>query len=179
LSASPPAPSRLIAVGRVAGGFGVRGEVRITTFTEDPLALKAYRDLKREDGSPGLTILTARAAQSGIIGRVKEIDTKEQADAMRGLMLYVARESLPEPDEDEFYLTDLVGLKVETQDGRVLGKVAAVPNFGAGDLIEIDPGDRKPTWYLAFTRETVPQVLIAEGKLIAVLPAETSDQDEG
>jgi 16S rRNA processing protein RimM len=172
-----PSPSRLIEVGRVAGGFGVRGEVRITTYTEDPLALKAYRDLKREDGTPGLTIVTARAVKGGIIARAKEIETKEQADAMRGLKLFVARDKLPAPDEDEFYLTDLVGLEAVTPEGERLGRVKAVPNFGAGDLLEIDPGEGKQTWYLPFTRDAVPEVDIAGGKVVAVPPTEVSERE--
>jgi 16S rRNA processing protein RimM len=168
---------RLVQVGRVAGSFGVRGEVRISTYTEDPLALKAYRALKREDGSPALTIASARVVKDGIVARVPEIETKEQADALRGLRLYVSREALPEPDEDEFYLTDLIGLSAMTPEGEVLGKVKAVPNFGAGDLLEIDSGDGRPTWYLPFTREAVPEVRVAEGKVIAVRPAETSERE--
>jgi 16S rRNA processing protein RimM len=172
-----PSPSRLIEVGRVAGGFGVRGDVRITTYTEDPLALKAYRDLRREDGSPGLTILSARAVKGGIVARAKEIETKEQADAMRGLKLFVPRDRLPATDEDEFYLTDLVGLDAVTPEGERLGRVKAVPNFGAGDLLEIDPGEGEPTWYLPFTREAVPEVDVAAGKVVAVRPTEVSERE--
>ena len=161
----------------MAGAFGVRGEVRINTYTEDPLALRGFKSLKREDGSPALTIQSARAVKDGVIVRVPEIETKEQADALRGLRLYVPREALPEPDEDEFYLADLIGLTVETPGGEALGRIKAVPNFGAGDLLEIDAGDGSPTWYLAFTRETVPEVRIGEGKVIAVRPAEVSERD--
>jgi 16S rRNA processing protein RimM len=168
---------KLIVVGRVAGGFGVRGEVRITTFTEDPLALRGYRALLREDGTAALTLLNARAVKGGIIGRAKEIETKEQADAMRGLKLCIPRASLPEPDEDEFYLTDLIGLNVDQADGQRIGRIKAVHDFGAGDLIEIDSGDGKPSWYLPFTRENVPDVLIAEGRIVAVRPVEVSERD--
>jgi 16S rRNA processing protein RimM len=172
-----PSPSRLILVGRVAGGFGVRGEVRITTYTVDPLALKAWRDLKREDGAPGLTVLAARAVKGGIVARVKEVETKEQADALRGLRLYVPRDVLPEPEEDEFYLADLVGLEAVTPEGERLGKVKDVPNFGASDLLEIDPGEGRPTWYLPFTREAVPEVDLAGGRVVAVRPPEVSERE--
>mgnify|MGYP000060568586 CR=1 FL=1 len=102
---------KLILVGRVAGAFGVKGEVRITTFTADPLGLAAYGPLFRKDGSAGLTLTSARAAKGGVIARTREIATPEEADRLRGLELFVPREALPEPDdEDEFYLTDLVGL---------------------------------------------------------------------
>ncbi len=173
--ASPP--ERMILVGRVAGGFGVRGEVRISAFTEDPLSLKAWRDLKREDGSHAVTLLSARPAKGGIVGRLKEVETKEQADAMRGLKLYVPRAALPEPDEDEFYFTDLVGLSVRDADGTKLGFIKSVQDFGAGDILEIDPGQGRATWYLPFTRENVPDVRIADGYVSVVQPAEVSERD--
>ncbi|MFZ5670267.1 MAG: ribosome maturation factor RimM [Pseudomonadota bacterium] len=163
---------RLIAVGRVAGAFGVRGEVRISAFTEEPLALARYRELKRQDGSPGLTILSAREAKGGVVARCREVETREQADALRGLRLYVPRSALPEPDEDEFYLADLIGLAVETPEGRPLGRVRSVQDFGAGDILEIAPAEGGPTWYLEFTRRNVPQVDLAGGRLTAVRPGE-------
>ena len=166
----------LILVGQVGGAFGVKGEVRITAFTETPLALLDYRELKREDGSVGLTLLSGRAAKAGLVARVKEIATPEQADALRGLRLYVSRDILPEPDEDEFYLTDLIGLEARDPAGAVVGRVKAVQNFGAGDLLEIEPAGRGPTWWLAFTRETAPEVRLAEGFIVVVRPPETSDQ---
>ncbi len=166
----------MILVGRVAGGFGVRGEVRITTFTEDPLSLSRYGALKREDGTPGPVVKTARAAKGGVIARIEGVETKDAADALRGLHLYVPREALPKPADDEFYLTDLIGLRVEDTSGAVLGTVAFVPNFGAGDLLEIDKGDGSATWYLPFTRDAVPEVRIAEGKVIANPPTEVSDE---
>ena len=164
--------SGLVLVGRVGGAFGVRGEVRIAAFTEDPLALARYRALRREDGSPALTIATARVAKGGIIARCPEIVDKEAADALRGLSLYVPREALPEPEEDEFYLADLVGLAVETPEGAALGRVKAVHDFGAGDILEIEPADRRASFYLAFTREAVPTVDIPGRRLVAVLPTE-------
>ncbi len=164
--------SRLILVGRVAGAFGVKGEVRITTFTAEPLAVLGYRNLLREDGSAGLTLLTAREAKGGVVARAAEVDTREQAEALRGLKLHVPRDILPEPEEDEFYLADLVGLAVETRTGEPLGRVRAVQDFGAGDLLEVAP-DHGAAWYLPFTREAVPDVRLAEGKIIAVPPVET------
>lgn len=170
---------RLLQVARVAGAFGVRGEIRITTFTEDPLALAAYRVLTREDGSPGLTITAARAVKGAVIARAAGIDTRDQAEALRGLKLFIAREALPAPDEDEFYHADLLGLTLETPEGELMGKVKTIQDFGAGDLIEVQP-PMGASWWLPFTRETVPEVRIAEGKLIAVRPAEINgDAEEG
>jgi 16S rRNA processing protein RimM len=168
--------SKLILVGRVAGAFGVKGEVRVTAYTAEPQALLAYRELVRHDGSPGLTLLSGRVQKGDLIGRAREIATKEEADALRGLLLHVPREALPEPEDDEYYLTDLIGMTAVTPAGETLGKVKAVHDFGAGDILEIDPG-RGATWYLPFTREAVPEVDMAGGRIVAVRPAETSERE--
>ncbi len=162
----------LIQVGRVAGAFGVRGEVRITSFTAEPLALLDYKDLKREDGSAGLTLTSGRLAKGGIVCRAKEIETREQAEALRGLKLYIPRAALPEPDEDEFYVTDLIGLAVVDPTGEPLGHIKAVQDFGAGDLLEVSPTEGGATWYLPFTREAVPEVRLADGVVVGVKPDE-------
>ena len=165
-------PENLILVGRVAGAFGVKGEVRISAYTADPMALLGYRELIREDGRPALTLTGGRPARGGIVVRAKEVETREQAEALRGLRLYLPRAALPAPEADEFYVADLVGLTVEAPDGTPLGRIKSVQNFGAGDLLEVQPAEG-PSWWLAFTREAVPEVRIAQGKVIAVRPAET------
>ncbi|MBL8769803.1 MAG: 16S rRNA processing protein RimM [Phenylobacterium sp.] len=162
----------LILVGRVAGAFGVRGEVRLTSYTAEPAALLAYRDLKREDGTPALTLTGGRAAKGGVVARAREIETREQAEALRGLRLYIPRDVLPEPEEDEFYVTDLIGLAVETPEGEALGTIRSVQDFGAGDLLEIAPAQGGATWYLPFTRDAVPEVRLAERKVIGLRPDE-------
>jgi len=162
---------RLLLVARVAGAFGVKGEIRITTFTEDPTAIGRFRDLMREDGSSGLSLTSVRPVKGAVIARAKGVDTRDQAEALRGLTLHVRRDDLPDPDEDEFYLADLIGLKVESPEGEAIGIVKAVQDFGAGDLLEIQP-PRGASWWLPFTREAVPQVLIAEDRIIAVKPDE-------
>ena len=169
---------RLILVGQVGGAFGVRGEVKITAFTDDAMALVGYSPLLKADGSVALTLTGARPDKKGIVARAKEITTKEEADALRGLKLHVVRDQLPAPDEDEFYLTDLIGLEVRDTADVVIGKVRSVPNFGAGDLLEIAPSTGGQTWYLAFTRDTVPELHIADGWLLAVPPAEADTEVE-
>ena len=172
LSMSNSPPANMILVGRVAGGFGVRGEVKIATYTEEPMSLAGFKALLRQDGSPALTILSARVAKEGLVTRCQGIETKDAADALRGLRLYVPRDALPAPDEDEFYLTDLVGLPVRhVADNTLLGAVKSVQNFGAGDLLEILPALGGPTWYLPFTRAAVPEVKIADGLILADPPA--------
>ncbi len=161
----------LILVGRVAGPFGVKGEVRITSFTADPMALLDAEDLLREDGSPGLTLAGGRPAKGSVVVRVGGVETRDQAEALRGLRLYIPRERLPEPGEDEYYVTDLVGLDVLTPQGEPLGVVKSVHDFGAGDLLEIQP-PQGPSWWLPFTREAVPEVRLAARQVVAVKPAE-------
>ena len=169
--------SKLILVGQVAGGFGVKGEVRVTAYTAEPMALLAYGPLLRADGSVGLTLTSARPDKNGVVGRAKEIATKEQADALRGLKLHILRDRLPEPDEDEFYLTDLVGLQARDPAGAVLGTVKSVQNFGADDMLEIAPAAGGPTWYLPFTKAAVPELHIADGWLLAVRPVEIGERE--
>lgn len=163
---------RLILVAQVGGAFGVRGEVRITAHTADPKSLLIYRHLFRADGSPGLTLLSGRPAKAGLVARVGEIETPEQADAMRGLKLYVPRAALPPPDEDEFYLADLIGLEARDDEGLRIGEVVSVQNFGADDLLEIKPAGGGASWLLPFTRGTAPEVRIAEGWIGIIRPEE-------
>lgn len=171
--------SNLILVARVAGAFGVRGEVRLAAYTADPMALLEYRELKRETGAAGLTLTSARPAKGGIVARAKEIETREQAEALRGLRLFIARDALPEPeDEDEFYLVDLIGLAVVTPEGERLGVVRNVQDFGAGDLLEIQPA-QGASWYLPFTRDAVPEVRLADRTIVAVRPVEIEDEGPG
>jgi 16S rRNA processing protein RimM len=163
----------LLMVGRVAGAFGVKGELRITSFTADPMSLVDYKTLLREDGSTALTLTGGRVAKGGVVVRAKEIETREQAEAARGLRLYIPRDLLPDTeDEDEFYVADLVGLDVVSVEGEPLGRVKSVHDFGAGDLLEIEP-PQGPSWWLPFTREAVPEVSISERRVVAVKPEET------
>ncbi|WP_292225451.1 ribosome maturation factor RimM, partial [Brevundimonas sp.] len=154
-----------------------RGEVRVTAFTADPLALTAYGPLLRADGTVALTLSSTRPDKNGVVGRAKEIATKEEADALRGLKLHVPRDRFPEPDEDEFYLADLIGVQARATDGVVMGQVKSVQNFGADDMLEIAPATGGPTWYLPFTKEAVPELHLADGWLLAVPPNEVGERE--
>ncbi|MCC4295743.1 ribosome maturation factor RimM [Brevundimonas aurantiaca] len=169
--------SRLILVGQIGGGFGVRGEVRVTAFTADPLALTAYGPLLRADGTVALTLTSTRPDKNGVVGRAREVATKEQADALRGLKLYVPRDRFPEPEEDEFYLADLIGLEVRDIAGAAMGSVKSVQNFGADDMLEIAPATGGPTWYLPFTKEATPELRLSEGWLTAMPPTEVGERE--
>jgi 16S rRNA processing protein RimM len=163
---------RLVLVGRVAGAFGVRGEIRIAPYTADPAALLDYKDLRREDSSPALTLTAGRVAGEGLVARAREVDTREEAQALKGLGLFVLRSILPEPDdEDEFYLADLIGLAAIDPDGAPLGRIKSVQNFGAGDLLEIEPPGGA-SWYAPFTKTDVPEVRLADGLVVVVPPVE-------
>ena len=179
LPAASDTKGRLILVGRVAGAFGVKGEVRLSAYTADPMALKTYRDLLREDGSPGLTVLAARPVKDGVICRVAELDSKEAADALRGTRLYVPRDRLPEPDDEEYYLADLIGLLARTDTGEIAGRIKAVHDFGAGDILEIDPGQGRATFLQPFTLAGVPEVNLAAGHVVMVRLPEVNGDAEG
>jgi 16S rRNA processing protein RimM len=172
-----PEDSRLILVGQVAGGFGVKGEVRVTAFTADPLALTDYGPLLRADGSVGLTLTQARPDKNGIVGRAREITTKEEADALRGLKLHVPRDRFPEPEEDEFYLADLIGIEARDAAGQAVGTVKSVQNFGADDMLEIAPAEGGPTWYLPFTKAATPELHLADGWILIVRPTEMGERE--
>ena len=183
-AAPPPGDRRLLLVGRVAGPFGVRGELRVTSYTAEPDALLRYGRLLGEDGAPALTLTGGRVAKGDeLVARAAECPDRDAAERLKGLRLFIARDALPPPeDEDEFYLADLIGLAAETPDGAPLGRVKAVLNHGAGDILEVDPGDGRPTAFHAFTREVVPEVRLAEGRLVVAPAVETGDaepQDDG
>ena len=170
---------RLIEIARVAGAFGVRGEVRLAVYAEDPKALKRYGPLLKADGREALTLTALREHKGGLVVRAKEVETREQAEAMRGLKLYVPREALPEPEEDEFYLADLIGMEARAPDGAAIGRIRAVEDFGAGDILEVAPSAGGPTFYVPFTREAAPEVSVAGGYVVIVRPEEVEAGDAG
>jgi 16S rRNA processing protein RimM len=163
---------RLILIAEVAVAFGVKGEVRLTSWAADPKSLLTYSPLLDEGGRPALTLTSGRVHKGGLVARVREIETREQAEALRGLKLYIARTALPAADVDEYYLADLIGLAAVSPDGAPLGRIKSVADFGAGDLLEIDPGDGAPAWWAPFTREVVTAVDLAAARVVIARPAE-------
>jgi len=164
-----------VCVARIGAPHGVRGEVRLWSFTADPLAVKDLCPLETEDGKRAFTIETLRPAKEFFVVRLKGIADRNAAEALRNVELYVARERLPEPDDEEFYHADLIGLTVVDTGGAALGTVIAVHNFGAGDLIEIKRAERGATVMLPFTQDVVPTIDIAGGRIVVDPPAGALD----
>nr|WP_041755992.1 ribosome maturation factor RimM [Bradyrhizobium sp. ORS 278] len=168
--------SKLICVARIGAAHGVRGEVRLWTFTEDPLAVLHYGPLTTKDGSRSFEVTKAREAKDHLVASFKGITDRNAAERLNGVELYVPRDRLPETDDDEYYHADLIGLAAETTAGAPLGRVLAIHNFGAGDIIEIAPPSGS-TLMLPFTNAVVPTVDLAGGRVIIELPDEIDGED--
>lgn len=159
-----------VCVGAVAGAFGVRGEVRLKSFCAEPEAIDSYGPLSSEDGRTTWDIQISRPIKNGFAARFSGVRTKEAADALRGVRLYATRDKLPNLPDDEFYHADLIGLTVLDTGGTELGRIKAVLNHGAGDLLEVAVKGRKLPLLLPFTVANVPTIDIGSGKVITDLP---------
>ena len=174
---SDPRPSR-VCVAAIAGAYGVRGEARVKSFTADPLAFADYAPLESEDGARQFSVKVTRPVAGGFAARLGGVPTREAAEALKGTRLYAPRDRLPPLETDEFYHADLIGLAAFDTGGAALGRVLAVDDFGAGDVIDIGgPGLRTLT--LPFTRAVVPTVDIAQGRVVIDPPAEVIAPDFG
>jgi 16S rRNA processing protein RimM len=162
--------SERICVGAIAGAFGVRGEVRLKSFCTEPAAIVDYAPLTTEDGTRSYSVQITRVVANGLAARLSGVTTKEQADALRGVQLFADRDRLPALPEDEFYHADLIGLEVLDTGGTPIGRVRAVLNHGAGDLLEVYGPRLKGTVLLPFTRAVVPTIDVAARRIIADPP---------
>lgn len=160
-----------ICVGAIMGAFGVKGEVRLKSFCADPAAIGDYSPLWSEDGQQSFDVTITGPVKGGFAARIKNVRYKDQADALRGVRLYVDRDVLPSLPDDEFYHADLIGLDVFDTGGEQLGKVTAVHDHGAGDLLEVSGRGLKSPALLPFTKEAVPTVDLQAGRIIADPPA--------
>jgi 16S rRNA processing protein RimM len=165
-----------ICIARIGAAHGVRGAVKLWTFTEDPLAVLRYGTLATQDGTRQFVVTHAREAKGHLVATLKGIATRDDAERLNGIELYIARDKLPATGEDEYYHADLVGLAAVNVAGEPLGRVTAIHNFGAGDIIEIAPA-RGAAMLLPFTNAVVPTVDLAEGRLVIELPAEIEGDD--
>ena len=160
-----------ICIARIGAAHGVRGAVKLWTFTDDPLAVKRYGPLTTRDGARQFEVTQAREAKDHLVATLKGIATREEAERLNGIELYVARDQLPATDEDEYYHADLIGLAAVNAANEPLGRVIAIHNFGAGDIIEIAPL-QGTSLLLPFTNAVVPTVDLAAGRVVIELPDE-------
>jgi 16S rRNA processing protein RimM len=168
-----------ICIARIGAAHGVRGAVKLWTFTEDPLAVQHYGPLFTKDGARSFEIATAREAKGHLVAALKGIATREAAERLNGVELYIAREKLPATDRGEYYHADLIGLAAVDAADQPLGRVIAIHNFGAGDIIEIAP-PQGSTLLLPFTDAVVPSVDLDGGRLVIELPGEIAgDEPQG
>jgi 16S rRNA processing protein RimM len=158
-----------ICVARIGAAHGVRGAVKLWTFTEDPFAVKEYGPLMTKDGARQFEVTHVREAKDHLVATLKGIATREDAERLNGIELYIARDKLPETDEDEYYHADLIGLAAVNAANEAIGRVIAIHNFGAGDIIEIAPASG-PTLLLPFTNAVVPTVDLANRRVVIELP---------
>jgi 16S rRNA processing protein RimM len=150
-----------ILIARIGAPHGVRGEVRVKPYGDDPLSFTDYGPLETLDGKRRFEVISARVQKSVVVTRFKGVDDRNAAEAL-----------------NEFYHTDLLGLEAVAPSGERLGEIVALPDFGAGTLVEIRPG-AGPTFYVAFTRECVPKIDLENGRVVVILPEETESPKEG
>ncbi|HEX3945123.1 MAG TPA: ribosome maturation factor RimM [Rhizomicrobium sp.] len=167
-----------VLLGVVIGAQGLRGEVKVKTFTERPETLGAYGPLHTKDARK-FQVLTVRAGKGAATVQLEGITSREAAEALKGIELFVTRSALPPGGEHEFYHADLIGLRAEDTEGRTIGKVVAIHNFGAGDVIEIEREDGQGTVLMPFTREVVPNIDISAGRVVIAAPEEVEAETKG
>jgi len=175
--------SKKILLGRIGAAHGIRGEVRLQSFTQNPVDIATYGPLETDKPGVSITISTLRPQKDPqkemMVARLAGIGDRTAAEKLNGIALYIERERLPMPDtEDDFYHTDLIGLEARLPDGTVLGTVSAVPNFGADDLLEVKDERTGDTFLYPFTRAVVPQVHLSDGYLTLVPPLDAEPGEE-
>ncbi len=167
-----------VLIAAVIGAHGLKGEVKVKTFTETPGALARYRRLHAKDGRV-FTIAQFRPGNADeATAAFAEVLDRVAAEKLKGLELFIARDTLPAPDENEFYHADLIGLSAMDEADRVIGTVKAIHNYGAGDVIEIARGEGD-TVMLPFARDFVPVVDVANGRVVIAVPEDIETGKRG
>ncbi|HEY0145937.1 MAG TPA: ribosome maturation factor RimM [Methylovirgula sp.] len=178
-SALPPHIQDLVLVGRIGAAHGIRGEVRLVSFTENPKAIADHGPLSDASGERHFQIAALRSVKDNIfVARLLGVSTRDAAEALNNLDLYVPRATLPVAGEEEFYHADLLGLRAMDGAGAEIGRVLNVLNFGGGDILEIVPLDGDETLLLPFTKACVPTIDLAQKRLVVVLPVEVEATPE-
>ncbi|MBK1795577.1 ribosome maturation factor RimM [Devosia sp. WQ 349] len=171
--------SNRILLGKIGAAHGIKGEVRIISHTEDPEAIGSYGPLDTDRPGLVITIEKARLSKTVLVARLKGVADRNAAELLNGVSLFVDRERLPETDdEDDFYHTDLIGLDARLENGVSIGEVSALPNFGAGDLIEVRDPRSGDTFLYPFTKAVVPQIDIKGGFLVISPPLDADPGEE-
>lgn len=170
-----PEQSRIV-LGVITGVHGVQGEVKLKSFTADPEAIASYGPLDASNGTV-LQIKSLKAHKDQYRARIDGVSDRNTAETLKGLELSIARERLPEPEDDEVYHADLIGLSVLDLAGSPMGKVVNVLDFGAGELLELKLQDVKSTILMPFNRQTVPDINLDAGTLSIDPPAGMLDDD--
>ncbi|MEL6298208.1 MAG: ribosome maturation factor RimM [Pseudomonadota bacterium] len=169
-----------VLLGVISTVHGVRGEVIVRSYCEVPEDIASYGPLTSSDGRRTFPLTIRGATKKGLIARISGIGDRNAADALRGTELYVARDLLPEPDDDEVYHADLVGLTVNDQDGKQLGQVVAIQNFGAGDLIEYRRTDGRDTEFVPLDGAFVTAIDLDAGTCtVALTYTDARPEDAG
>jgi 16S rRNA processing protein RimM len=171
------AHNELVCVAVVATAHGVRGALKLRCFTEDPRSVAAYGPLFDRHGRELFTLKVIGNAKEGVLAEATGVTSREQAEQLRGMELFVPRSRLPEPEEDEFYHEDLMGLEAVSTTGERLGEVVAVANYGAGDVIEIAESTGG-TLLVPFTRDAVPEIDVAGRRIVVAPPTERTWEGE-
>lgn len=173
------APDNRILMGKIGAAHGIKGEVRIATFTGEPEAIASYGPLETDRAGLTITIEAARLNKTVVVARLKGIRDRNAAENLNGVSLFIDRSRLPAPeDEDDFYHADLIGLDARLESGVSIGEVSALLNYGAGDLLEVRDPRSGDTFLYPFTKAVVPTVRIADGFLVIAPPLDADPSEE-
>ena len=173
-------PEMLVLLGYISAAHSIRGEVVIKSYTDDPKDIGTYGPLADAGGERTFELSNLRLTKKGVIARIAGVADRNAAEALRGTKLYVDRSQLPEPDDDEIYHADVVGLAAQRHDGSKVGEIVAVQNFGASDLLEICLHGQRRTEFVPFTEDFVPEVDVKAGHVVVIMPDDiTSGDDKG
>jgi 16S rRNA processing protein RimM len=178
--ARKPAPdqSTRILLAHVASAHGIRGELLLKTYTGAPEDIAAYGPLSDQTGTQQFSLKVVRVTPKGVIARIKGVDDRNAAEALKGTALYVERAKLPQPDEDEFYHTDLIGLTAVDADGIAIGTIDRVLDFGAGTILEVKLTGQPKTELVPFTKACVPTVDLPGRRVTVIIPETVMGEDE-
>jgi 16S rRNA processing protein RimM len=169
-----------VLMGRISGAHGLKGEVKIATFTARPEDIAAYGSLYNSDGTRRFEIAAVKPLKGAtVIARLKGVNDRTAAEALRGVELYVEREALPPAEEEEYYHSDLIGLAAIGLEGEPLGEIVAVHNFGAGDLLELRLADTGKTELVPFDTAHAPAVDLKAGIITIVRPVLVGGDSSG